>query len=134
MTENKHLPFLKNIAFSDYGVTKFTDSEIDFSKVGGRILPKVKYTTKESYLVYKGKRDWDKGDWIVSARDMAKTVVASKNFYGKDFSYGDNEIYNISASSTRLGSNQDWVAYCANHHIAVVVDELSNLAESLGLS
>lgn len=45
------------LIYSDYGVTKFTDSEIDFSHLQYGILPKIKYTTEDKYIVMKGKKD-----------------------------------------------------------------------------
>ena len=123
-------PLAAKVGFSDLGVTKFTDSELDFSKLRWGILPKVKYTTKDHYVVLKGKRDAER-QLVVRYKDMAQTIVNSDFFYGKDFSFGDREIYDISLPNKRQGSNANWVTYCANHHIAVVVDELSKLAETL---
>lgn len=120
----------QKVAYSDYGVSRFTDSDIDFSILKNGILPKVKYTTEEEYIVLKGKRNSRTRTLIINAKTLALKIVNSDYYYGKDFSYGDMEIYNKSLPETKPGGNTNWVTYCANHHIAVVIDQTSSLFET----
>jgi hypothetical protein len=53
---NDFVTIKNHLAFSDYGVTKFTETDIDFSKLKLGILPKAKYTTSDFYWVLKGKK------------------------------------------------------------------------------
>lgn len=120
-------PYLHQLAFSDYGVTKFTETDIDFSLLKYGILPKIKYTTSDSYFVSKGKKDHERGEWILSYKDLSRMIVAADYYYGQNFSFGDQQIFDISQPNNKIGNSTNWVTFCANHHIAVVVDELSNL-------
>ena len=116
------------IKYSDYGVTKFTDSDIDFSRMRYPVLPKVKYTTPTQYIIYKGERDHLRGVEIKSYINIAKEIVKSSFYYGEDFSYGDKEIYNKATDpKATKGNNCTWVTICANHHLAAVASQLSSL-------
>lgn len=119
------------LGYADYGVTKFTDSEIDFKLLKYGILPKVKYTTHDFYFVSKGKKDRTRGIYIVSYKDIANQIVNSSFYFGKDFSFGDSSIYEKATITTgKTGGPTNWVSYCANHHIAVLIEQLSTLLGS----
>lgn len=118
------------IQYSDYGVTKFTKSEIDFSRMQYGILPKVKYTTEEHYIVKKGAKDRINNVFTRSYIDIAKEIVNSSYFSGQKFSYGDQCIYNkANIPNSKPGNSQQWVTYCANHHFALLMEQLSNLSD-----
>jgi len=112
------------LAYSDYGVTAFTDSEIDFKLLQHGVLPKVKYTIADKYLVFKGKKDRVSNTYSRSYNDIAREIVNSQYFYGKDFSFGDSMIEQ-KATSPKPGNAANWVTYCTSHHIAVVMEQLS---------
>ena len=109
------------LSYADYGVTKFTDSELDFSKMKNGILPKIKYTTFDSYIVLKGKKS------VRTYTDMSKEIIESDYYFGKDFSFGDLDIYKRGTKQSGPGNNTQWVTINANHHISVVLEQLSNL-------
>lgn len=116
------------IQYSDYGVTKFTETELDFSKMRYGILPKVKYTTDTQYIVKKGQKDRINNIFTRSYIDIAKEIVNSSNFYGENFSYGDECIYEkANALDPKPGNSTQWVTYCTNHHLTVLMEQLSNL-------
>ncbi|ALP91214.1 hypothetical protein HMPREF1084_01975 [Clostridium butyricum 60E.3] len=122
----------KFFRYSDYGVTKFTDSDIDFSVMKYGILPKLKYTLEESYLLWKGKRKKLSKELEVSYYDLAEELISSEYYYGKNFSFGDLDVYERYEKAKKkgikkCGNGGTWVAISANHHIAVVVEQLSNL-------
>ena len=120
---------LPNLIYSDYGVTKFTDFDIDFKYLRYGVLPKVKYTTEESYKILKGKKDRATRTMIRGYKDLAKEVCNSDYYYGENFSFGDLEIkeraYALNKKGT--GNSTNWVTIAANHHIAVLVEQLSNI-------
>jgi hypothetical protein len=120
-----------NLAFSDYGVTKFTDTEMDFRLLRYGILPKVKYTTNDNYIVHKGKKNRLRDTYIRSYIDISKDIIRSEYYFGEDFSYGDAFIYEkATIENPKPGSSTNWVACCANHHLTVVIEQLSNLLVS----
>ena len=117
------------IQYSDYGVTKSTETDLDFSKMRYGILPKVKYTTDKQYLVKKGQKDRRNNIFTRSFIDISKEIVNSPCFYGEHFSYGDKCIYEkANAVDAKPGNSTQWVTYCANHHLTVLMEQLSNLS------
>lgn len=126
------------LSYSDYGVTKFTESEIDFSRLRYGILPKARYTTKDSYWILKGQKDKETKEWIISHRTIAQIILSSQYYYGEQFSFGDLEIkeralgHKLDSPETLVGpgGNTNWVTIAVSHHIAVVVDELSKFCDS----
>lgn len=122
---------LRRIAYSDYGVTKFTETELDFSRMRSRPLLKVKYTTRDSYIVFKGRRNNGLGVPERSAIDIAKEIYHSPYYFGGDFSFGDRVIQDKATSPNPTpGNATTWVSVSANHHLAVVIEQLSNLNET----
>jgi hypothetical protein len=126
LTYRELQPIIDQLVFADYGVTKFTETDLDFSMMRYGPLPKIRYTTSDSYWVLKGKKDRQNNVWVKSVFDMAKEVCDSPDFYGEDFSYGDEEIMKRALRAAGPGNNAGWVTIAVNHHITVVVDELSN--------
>ncbi len=119
------------LQYSDYGVTKFTETELDFSKMKYGVLPKVKYTTNSHYIVKKGEKDRINNIFTRSYIDIAKEIVTSSYFYGKNFCYGDSCIFEkASLINSKPGGATQWVTYCANHHLSVLMEQLSNLCDS----
>lgn len=122
---------LTKFAYSDYGVTKFTDTELDFRMLRYGILPKVKYTTHDFYFVSKGKKDHASGIFTRSYHDIADEIIKAPFYFGKDFSFGDAAIFDKATNpSSTPGNATNWVEYCANHHIAVLIEQLSNLLDA----
>lgn len=121
---------VNKLKYSDYGVTRFTDSEIDFSKLRYGILPKAKYTTANYYWILKGKKDRETREFIISHSDIAKEIYQSTYYYGENFSFGDQDIMKRALEEKGRGNSTNWVTIAANHHIAVVVDELSTIRGS----
>ena len=117
-----------NLGYSDYGVTKFTELEYDFSKFQYGILPKIKYTSADYYYILKGAKDHRQGIFTKSTIDMCKEIVTSSYFSGSPFSYGDKIIFEkATIPGIGPGNNPQWVTYCTNHHLAFVMEQLSTL-------
>jgi hypothetical protein len=60
---------------------------------------------------------------------MAKEVFNADYYFGDEFSFGDLDIkeraFNLNKKGP--GSSTNWVTIEANHHIAVVVEQLSKI-------
>lgn len=124
-------PIISRLSFSDYGVTKFTETELDFSKMKYGVLPKVKYTTYDQYIVKKGEKDRIKNIFTRSYVHISQEIINSNYYFGKSFSYGDKCIYEKATQPTaKPGNGANWVTYCANHHLNVVLEQLSILSSS----
>lgn len=116
--------------FSDYGVTRFTDSEIDFSRLKYGVLPKARYTIQDKYWVLKGKKDPITKQYTRSQTDLAREIYYSDKYYGENFSFGDLDIKERALNHRGPGNSGNWVTITANHHLTVVTEELSNLSYS----
>ena len=122
-------PFISKFSYSDCGSAGLTYTKFDPKTM--RVLPKIKYTTNEYYIVLKGKKDWTTSTITKGYKELAQEVVNSDYYFGKDFSYGDKKIYEKATDpESGVGSNQQWVEYTTNHHIAVLVAQLSNLFDA----
>ncbi len=121
--QNKLKGIKEKLHYADYGVTKYTESDINFRLMHNDALPNVKYTVQDKYIVMKGANKPQQ----VTYAELAKLIEKSSYYYGETFSYGDEEIHN-KAQGTNKGSNMNWVTYCCNHHIAAVLEQLSRTA------
>ena len=99
----------------------------------------IKYTTKDRWNIYKGAKG--KFDNYLA---YASILRVSPDFYGAEFSAGDlfidkkgeyfptymEEVNNsIDGKVGGTGSTEQWLRAGINHHIAVVVDQISNLGD-----
>ncbi|MBN2794461.1 MAG: hypothetical protein JXR88_03575 [Clostridia bacterium] len=123
----KFEPINHKFLYSDYGVTKYTDSEIDFKYMKHGILPKLKYTTENHYLYLKGQRDKTTKVLSVGYPELSEQLITSPDYYGEDFSFGDTEIKERALRIKGPGNSTNWVTIAANHHMSVVIEQLSSL-------
>lgn len=126
--DKNFISIVDRFVYSDYGVTKFTETDIDFSRLKYPILPKVRYTTYDEYIVLKGRRDHTLGKNIKDYADLALEILNSNYYFGENFSFGDSEIKERATGKKGPGNHTQWVTISANHHIAVVVSQLSNFS------
>lgn len=112
-------------AFGDYIITHPEYLEIDprFMQMAANI----RYTTEEDYLILRGHSIRLKG-WgqIV---DISKRLVSNDQYSGKDFSYGDHYIYKCSLGDESTGNAETWRRVGTNHHLTLIINQLSNLHE-----
>ncbi|WP_405175597.1 hypothetical protein MHI27_03530 [Paenibacillus sp. FSL H8-0261] len=119
------------LRMSDYGVTRFTDTDLDFSRMKYGILPKARYTLQDKYWILKGKKDRTTKIMIRGHKEIALEIYRSPYYYGESFSYGDLDLKEraLGENGKGPGNNTSWVTIAANHHIVAVTDELSKLYE-----
>lgn len=119
--------------YSDYGISKNTDVDIDFSKtgLGNKILAKIRYTLNEHYLLLKGRNESENkvNHSKIGYKELVKKLIESKEFMGADFSYGDKKIAALPSTKDRTGSHTTLIEYGTNHHIAVILKQLSQYYE-----
>jgi len=115
-------PIRGNIHYADYGVSKFTESEIDFHLLRYGVLPKIRYTANDRYIVWKGSRDPQ-----INYHQLSIQVINSGYYYGAQFSFGDQNIDRVARGNTGVGNHANWVTYACNHHLAVVLQQLSTI-------
>ncbi|MCH7883567.1 beta family protein [Patescibacteria group bacterium] len=116
--------------FADYAIRNpiFNESLQYFSSTTS-----IKYTIDNDWVIMKGKiRDYPL--YLVNAKLL---VEDTEYFYGEAFSSGDEYVaqkakhyheYIKNPSIKGTGRSEDWIAMGTNHHLALVVHQIANLA------
>lgn len=116
------LPILPE--YGDYNITN--PDMIEFDPVRMHIGGKIKYTYENDILIFKGSSF--RRDGSHQMHQIASRVVKSSCFMGKDFSWGDEYIYNCSKETVTCGNPTTWVTVGVNHHITYVIKQLSTMS------
>lgn len=78
----------------------------------------IKYTLEDIFLIYRGKKASEHKRQGKQYNDSAKRLIKSKEFSGKDFSWGDGRIYEIGNRDDKPGNSGSWVQISQNHHLS----------------
>lgn len=89
---------------------------------GGKASASLKYTRSDIWLAIHGEQV-DR-DGRQQMHDLCQELVSGEEFEGTDFSAGDREIAHVAERQRTHGEPKDWVAWCINHHITYVVNQL----------
>jgi hypothetical protein len=109
---------LKSIKYSDYGTRSSVFKDIKYS---GTVS--IKYTTKDSYVIFKGQKSEDHDDGHGQYITHSKNLVKSNHYSGEDYSWGDEQYFETSKKSVKSGSpgnSTTWVQHSQNHHITLL--------------
>lgn len=113
-----------NIIFSDYCI----NHPSFFEYIPG-MSPSfnIRYTTDNSYLILKGDTIKKGGLDPENIIKLCDEVIKSGYYKGDTFSWGDSYIATRCDHSDNCGNLSTWRKVGTNHHITLVVDQLSNL-------
>lgn len=120
--------------FGDYAIAHPELVDVDPRLM--RMSPNLRYTAEDHWVVAKGeafKRKSDRGKSTpasVQIPKIAASLVREPAWCGEDFSYGDEFIAGCAAGTAGPGNATTWRAVGTNHHLAFVVQQLSNLRAS----
>lgn len=111
---------LKDIKYGDFGTKFHHNEEVTF---GGTIS--VKYSIESDYVIYRGKLTTEHVLGHKQYISHAINLVKSKYYLGKDFSWGDKRIMemsmqDIASDKCKPGSPTVWVQISQNHHIELI--------------
>ncbi|KDM89726.1 beta family protein [Photobacterium galatheae] len=87
----------------------------------------IRYSTDHNWLFSKGRSARDYG-WDQTKELCQRLVAATGKYKGKDFSWGDKYIYLRAEGDISSGNATTWRKVGNNHHITLVVDQLSKLS------
>lgn len=124
-TDKLNPKFKINLVYSDYGIDipKFVSFIPGMSP-----LFKIRYTYDDKFIILKGQTIKKGGLDKDSVSTLCNTLVSSEYFKGKDFSWGDNYIFEHSTNEApSYGNLTTWIKVGANHHITFVINQLSTL-------
>jgi hypothetical protein len=108
--------------FGDYVIANPEPSEVDPRVM--RASASIRYTTAQSWLILKGRNLRDHG--FTQFHQVSRTLVNSPEYNGRDFSWGDAYINDCATQRASTGSLTTWRKVGTSHHIAFVLNQLSN--------
>lgn len=119
-------------SFGDYIISNPEYPKIDprFMKMSANI----RYTADDEYLIFRGYSVTipKYGKWK-QTHGLCQKVVAHSKYCGKAYSYGDRYIYDCANGKTGTGNAETWRSIGTNHHLTLVINELSNFHASLSI-
>lgn len=111
-----------NYVYADYGPMNL--NEVTFV-LGMSPKFKIKYTTKDKYLIIKGDSLKRGGLDLPNVSSCCMQLVNHQQYSGANFSYGDKVISDTANGTNIKGGNlTSWVGYSFNHHITLIVSLL----------
>jgi hypothetical protein len=111
-------PSLKDfVIFGDFGA----DNGIFKFGGGGKPIPHLRYLITLEWLIVRGDKTYQ------SLRSVAKRIVGSSSFKGRDFSAGDEFIADCAAETIGTADPTQWRSVNMNHHMTAAVRQLAQL-------
>lgn len=110
-------------AFGDYTIT-----HPDFVNLDPRLINMaagIKYTSKDEFLIFRGIGVRNNG--FAQMVRICNDVIQHPQYYGRQYSFGDNYIYECAKQECTTGNAEKWVIVGVNHHLTVVSNDVSNL-------
>lgn len=108
--------------YSDYCISNPLISEINPLMMN--MSASIRYTKESYWYIFKGKSL--KTHTFDQFYDLAKQIVKSDIYEGKDFSWGDKQINDKSKKIGSTGNASTWRKIGTNHHIIFMINLLSN--------
>jgi hypothetical protein len=126
-------------AFGDYAINHPKVLELDMRQVNPSAT--IRYTIDDGWYIIKGekvKKDKkDEGEKVKDKkygfeqyRDLSKSIINSKYYFGPTFSWGDDYIQKCANKKGSTGSLMTWRQVGTNHHIAKVVQDIASFYAS----
>jgi len=111
--------------FGDYAIANPAPFEADPRLI--RMTANIRYTGDDKFIIFKGRdlRKYGYGQYFT----LAAQVMAHTEYRGSDFSVGDYYIEEVGLQRVNKPGNQTtWRRAATNHHLTLVVTELSNVS------
>jgi len=80
----------------------------------------IKYTVVNEYVIYRGRKASDHSRGGVQYCDSSAALIATVDYLGRPFSWGDDEIFNRGNRVVNPGNAGTWVQISQNHHITLL--------------
>lgn len=112
------------IKYSDYGTKHPIYSEVNFQGSCS-----IKYTVISEYVIYRGEKSSNHPDGNGQYITFAQQLVASRDYSGRTFSWGDERIdfyasQLLTDPNRKMGNSGNWVEISQNHHITLLTSIL----------
>lgn len=113
------------IGFGDYALRGPTTSEYPSKYTNG----KIRHTIRNRFFVVRGHPFRNDGSHV-QMEDLARRLMASGNYLGPEFSWGDDQIELASRGLARRDLGH-WIAVDTNHHLTFVVQEVEEFERAI---
>jgi hypothetical protein len=125
-------------SFGDYAINYPKVPQIDMRQVNPSAT--IRYTIDDSWYIVKGKKvkkdKKDEGEKVKDKkygfeqyRDLSKSIINSKYYFGPTFSWGDGYIQRC-ANGGKTGNLSTWRQVGTNHHIVKVTQDIASFYAS----
>ncbi len=115
-------------AFGDYAINYPVIPELDWRVVKPRAT--IRYTIDDRWYIVKGDNVRDHG--YEQYHELSQKVLASRYYYGPDFSWGDDYIQTCANKNAKTGNLSTWRQVGTNHHIEKVTQDIASFYASEG--
>lgn len=113
-----------DLIYSDYVITKYTDT-IPFPKINMKKIPeKLKYSLEDNYIIFKGENEKEGERIKTTARKLAEEFLKTNYFKGEDFTVGSKNMMEFAKSSTN-GNAEKLIRIGTTHHLELILKQLS---------
>lgn len=109
-------------SFSDYPTASSTITSIDPRFMSQYAA--VRYSNSDSWIFVKGTAV--KGNGWGQTQNLCNILINSQFYYGQNFSWGDNYIFNRAHGINSSGGSKEWRKVAHTHHFTMVVQQLAN--------
>lgn len=116
----------QELRFGDYTMRHPTLIQLDPRIINPSVS--VRYTAPNEWIVVRGAgMRTPGGGGLGQFVGHARVIVSLPEYTGAAYSYGDAEIQRIATTGQNAGNMAAWVKISVNHHIELVVDQVSTL-------
>jgi len=119
---------IRKPSFGDYAIQHPEPVEIDPRLM--TMSANIRYTIENDWIIIKG-HSVKRFPGFKQFHELSNILLRNENFKGRNFSWGDNYIYNCAQRTVSSGSARTWRMIGTNHHIVLTVNQISNLASSV---
>ncbi|HUW19598.1 MAG TPA: beta family protein [Sedimentisphaerales bacterium] len=121
--------------FGDYAISHPKVLELDMRKANPSAT--IRYTIDDGWYIvkgekvkkdkkYEGEKVEDKKYGFEQYRDLSKSVINSKYYFGPTFSWGDDYIQKCANKESSTGKLMTWRQVGTNHHIVKVTQDIAS--------
>ncbi|HHW36804.1 MAG TPA: hypothetical protein GXX18_06125 [Bacillales bacterium] len=109
-------------SFGDYNISHPDWFDFDSTKYDRGA--NLKYTVDSKYIIFRGRGVKKYG--FNQMQQLCQNVILHKEYCSKTFSFGDEYIYNCANGTESTGNSETWVRVNVNHHLAFIINCLTN--------
>jgi len=114
--------------FGDYCVNNPSKPEVDVATM--RAVAKIRYTTKETWEVFRGHGlQSQKGDKFSQYFNLAQQLTEADCYMGAGYSWGDERVAQCAAERKKTGNLLTWVQVDTNHHLTLIGEYIASFGE-----